>query len=124
MFEGLSVTDELHMGKFMKFLRVLAQHRHMVPAFRISPAHILQIFYGYTKGALASKTMAAIHRGNMLEAYHEDVVTFFVPPRTMLPLLNSEYCRAQRSNEPLSVYVSDIKEMISMKWFRKTRITA
>jgi hypothetical protein len=98
-------------GKFKKFLRVLLRLRHMVSTFRVPAAHVLQVVYGYTKGALASKTMVAIHRGDTLEAYHEEVLTFFIPPRTMLPLLNSEYYRAQKSDEPRSVYVSDIKEM-------------
>jgi hypothetical protein len=83
----------------MKFLRVLVRLRHMVSTFGVSAAHILQIVYGY---------------GDTLEANHEEALTFFIPPRTMLPLLNFEYYRAQRSDELLSVYVSDIKEMAAV----------
>lgn len=54
----------------MKLLRVLVRLRGVVPEFRIPPARVLHIFHGFTKGVLASKTMAAIHRGDTLEAYH------------------------------------------------------
>jgi hypothetical protein len=74
----------------------------------------LQIFYGHTKGLLASKTMAAIYRGDPLEAYHQDVLASFIPPRAMLPLLNSLYYRPQRTDEHLSDYIADIKEIAAV----------
>jgi hypothetical protein len=77
-------------------------------AFQIQ---ILQILYGFTKGALASRTLAAIHRGDTLDVYHCDVLAFFLPPRVMNPLLLSEYFRPQRPGESLSAYVTDIREM-------------
>jgi hypothetical protein len=70
---------------------------------------ILHILYGFTIGALASRTLAAIHRGDTLDVYHRDV--FFFPPRVMTPLLLSEYFRPQRPGESLSAYVTDIREM-------------
>jgi hypothetical protein len=55
----------------------------MAPAFGTITPQLLQIFYGHTKGLLASKTMAAIYRGDTLEAYHQDVLALFIPPRVM-----------------------------------------
>jgi hypothetical protein len=80
MFESLSVTDGLHLDSFITFFRVFVRIRYMAPAFRISTGHLLQIFYGYTKGPLASRTMTAIHRGDTLDAYHDEVLASFIPP--------------------------------------------
>jgi hypothetical protein len=102
MFENFPVTDGLQVDSLIIFLRVLGRIWYIAPAFNISTPQVLQILYGHTKGPLASKTMAAIHRGYTLEAYHRDVVASFIPPHTMLPLLNSLYYRPQGSEEHLS----------------------
>jgi hypothetical protein len=70
---------------------------------------ILRSFTFFTKGALASRTLAAIHRGDTLDVYHRDVLAFFIPSRVMTPLLLSEYFRPQRTGESLAAYVSDIR---------------
>jgi hypothetical protein len=114
MLADLGITDGLDVGTLLKFLRVLVRLRDLVGMSRFPPSQILQVFYGFTKGALASKTIAAIHRGDTLDAYHHDVLAFFIPPRAMLPLLQSEYFRPQRPGEPLSVYVANIKEMAAV----------
>jgi hypothetical protein len=85
----------------------VASVRHLYP-------QLLQTFYGHTKGLLASKTIAAIYRGDTLEAYHQDVLSSFIPPRVMLPLLNSLYYRSQRSEEHLSDYIADIKKVAAV----------
>jgi hypothetical protein len=89
MFEKLPVTDNLQVGSLISFVRVLVWMQYMSPVFSISTPQLLQIFYGHTKGLLASKTIAAIYRGDTLEAYHQDILASFIPPRVMLPLLNS-----------------------------------
>ena len=114
MFEGLSPTDGLHLGNLIKFLRVLVRIRESLVVFQVPPGHVLQVFFTFTKGALASKTIEAIRRGDTLHAYHESILSFFIPRRSMLPLLNSEYLRAQRAKEPLSMYITDIKEMAAV----------
>jgi hypothetical protein len=58
--------------------------------------------------------MAAIYRGDTLEAYYQDVLASFIPPRVMLPLLNSLYYRPQRSDEHISGYTADIKEIAAV----------
>jgi hypothetical protein len=68
MFEKLPVTDVLQVSSLIIFLRVLVRMQYMSPAFGISTPQLLQIFYGHTKRFLASKTIAAIHRGDTLEA--------------------------------------------------------
>jgi hypothetical protein len=83
----------------------------MSPAFGISTPQLLQIFYGHAKGLLASKTIAAIYHDDTLEAYHQNVLASFIPPHVMLPLLNSLYYRPQHSEEHLSDYIADIKEV-------------
>jgi hypothetical protein len=114
MFENFPVTDGLQVDSLISFLRVLVRIRYMALAFDISTPQLLQIFYGHTKGLLASKTMAAIYCGDTLEAYHQDVLAYFIPPRVMLPLLNSLYYRPQRSEEHLSDYIADIKEIAAV----------
>jgi hypothetical protein len=114
MCENLPVTDGLQVHSLIRFLRVLVRIRYMAPVFGIFTSQSLQIFYGHTKGLLASKTMAGIYRGDTLEAYHEYVLASFIPPRVMLPLLNSLYYRPQRSDEHLSDYIADIKEIPSV----------
>jgi hypothetical protein len=111
MFENFPVTDGLQVDSLIMFLRVLVRIRYMAPAFNISTPQILQILYGHTKGPLASKTMAAIHRGYTLEAYHGDVLASFIPPRAMLPLLNFLYYSPQGFKEHLSDYIANIKEI-------------
>ena len=114
MFEGLSPTDGLHLGNLIKFLRVLVRIRESLVVFQVPPGHVLQVLFTFTKGALASKTIEAISRGDTLHAYHESILSFFIPRRSMLPLLNSEYLRAQKANEPISMYITDIKEMAAV----------
>jgi hypothetical protein len=114
MFENFPFTDGLQVDSLISFLRVLVRIRYMAPAFDISTSQLLQICYGYTKGLLASKTMAAIYRGDTLEAYHQDVLASFIPPRVMLPLSNSFYYRPQRSEDHLSDYIADIKEIAAV----------
>jgi hypothetical protein len=41
--------------------------RDFILVSRISEAQILEAFYGFTKGALASNTIAADHHGDKLE---------------------------------------------------------
>jgi hypothetical protein len=91
VLESLHVTDGLNVSELIKFVRALVRLRLMAPAFHMSTAYILQIVYAFTKGPVASKTLAAIHSGDTLDSYHEHVVTFFIPPRAMLPLLNAHY---------------------------------
>jgi hypothetical protein len=107
MFENFPVTEGLQVDSLIRFLRVLVRIRYMAPAFNIATPQILQILYGHTKGPLASKTMAAIHRGYTLEAYHGDVLASFIPPHAMLPLLNSLYYRPHGFEEDLSDYIAD-----------------
>lgn len=114
MLESLHVTDGLTVSELIEFLRALVRLRLMAPAFRISTAQILQILYGFAKGPLASKILAAIHSGDTLDAFHEHLLAFFILPRTMLPLLNVDYYRRQRKDEPLAVYVADIKEIAAV----------
>jgi hypothetical protein len=114
MLADLGITDGLDVGMLLKFLRVLVHLRDLVGMSRVPPSQILQVFCRFTKGALASKTIAAVHRGDTLDAYHHDVLAFFIPPRAILPLLQSEYFRPQRPGEPLSMYVADIKEMAAV----------
>ena len=63
---------------------------------------------------MASKTFDAIRRGDTLQAYHESILEFFIPTRAMLPLISSHYLRAQRANEPLAAYITDIKEIAAV----------
>jgi hypothetical protein len=124
MLESLNVTDGLDVFDLVKFIRTLVRLRLMAPAFRMSTAHILQMVYPYTKGPLASKTLAAIHSGDMLDRYHEQILSF-IPPRTMLPLLNIHYYRWQRKDEPLATYVRTLRKWplffdkisISLWWY-------
>ena len=114
MFQGLPVTDGLDLSQLINFLRVLVRSSHILTVFQVPPVHVLQGFYGFTKGALASKTFDAIRRGDTLQAYHESILEFFIPTRAMLPLISSHYLRAQRANEPLAAYITDIKEIAAV----------
>jgi hypothetical protein len=114
MLESLNVTDGLNVSDLVKFLRTLVHLRLMAPAFCMSTAHILHMVYPYTSGPIASKTLATIHSGDTLDVYHEQILAFFIPPRTRLPLLNALYYRRQNKNEPLATYVADIKEMAAV----------
>jgi hypothetical protein len=58
--------------------------------------------------------MVAMQRGYTLEAYHDDVLVSFIPPRLRLQLLNSLYYRPQCAEEHLSDYVTDIKEIAAV----------
>jgi hypothetical protein len=114
MFANLDVTDGLQLENLISLLRILVRIRYMASAFGLSDVQVLQIVYGYTKGPLAAKTMVAVQRAYTLEAYHEDVLSSFIPPRLRLSLLNSLYYRPQRSDEHLSDYVTDIKEIAAV----------
>jgi hypothetical protein len=107
----LRVADGLEVGTLLKWLRVLIRMRDMSVGSGAFHTQILHILYGFTKGALASRTLAAIHRGDTLDVYHRDVLAFFIPPRVMTPLLLFEYFRHQRPGESLAAYVTDIREM-------------
>jgi hypothetical protein len=107
----LPVADGLDVGTLLKWLRVLIRMRDMSGGSGASQTQILHILCGFTKRALASRTLAAIHRGDTLDVYHRDVLAFFIPPRVMTPLLLSEYFRPQRPGESLAAYVTDIREM-------------
>jgi hypothetical protein len=114
MFTNLAVTDGFQPDNLINFLRIVVRIRSVAPAFGLSNTQVLQIFYGYTKGPLASKTMVAMHQAYALEAYHEDVLVSFIPPRLRLPVLNSLYYCPQRAEERLSDYVTDIKEIAAV----------
>jgi hypothetical protein len=114
MVADLAVTDGLQLHHLISFLRILVRIRYMAPAFGFSDIQVLQVVYGYTKGPLAAKTMVAMQRAYTLEAYHEDVLSSFIPLRLRLSLLNSLYYRPQRSDEHLSDYVTDIKEIAAV----------
>jgi hypothetical protein len=107
----LPVADGLDNGMLLKWLRVLIRMRNMSGGSRVLHSEILHILYGFTKGALSYRTLAAIHRGDTLDVYHRDVLAFFIPSRVMTPLLLSEYFRPRRPGESLAAYVTDIREM-------------
>jgi hypothetical protein len=67
MFNELFVADGMHVGVLSKFMRFLVHLLDLVLLSRISPVQILQTFYGFTKGALESKTIVANHHGDTLE---------------------------------------------------------
>jgi hypothetical protein len=73
----LPVADGLDIGVLLKWLRVLIRMRNMSVGSGVLHSEILHILYGFTKGALASRTLAAIHRGDTLDVYHRDVLAFF-----------------------------------------------
>jgi hypothetical protein len=110
----LPVADGLEVGTLLKWLRVLIRMRDMSGASGAFETQILHILYGFTKGALASRTLAAIHRGDALDVYHRDVLAFFISPRVMNPLLLADYFRPQSRGESLAAYVTDIREMAVM----------
>jgi hypothetical protein len=60
--------------------------------------------------ALDFRTVAAIHRSETLHSYHREVLAFFVPPRAMLPLLQSEYLASHRPSQPLATDITDVEE--------------
>jgi hypothetical protein len=69
------------------------------------------LFYGFTKGALTSKTIAAIQRCDTLDANNQDVLAFFFPPRAMVPFSQSEYLGHIRLAKR---HVTDIKQMAAV----------
>jgi hypothetical protein len=114
VFTNLAVTDGLQPDNLINLLRIVVRIKSVAPAFGLSNTQVLQILYGYTKGPLASKTMVAMQRGYTLDAYHDDVLVAFIPPRLKLRLLNSLYYRPQAAEEHLSDYVTDIKEIAAV----------
>jgi hypothetical protein len=92
MFDNLSLSflfcKRTTCGSLINFLRVLVRIRYMASAFRISTSHLLQIFYGYTKGPLTSKTMVTY----IVVTRLKHIMTMCwssLSPRAILPLLNS-----------------------------------
>jgi hypothetical protein len=57
-----------------------------------------------------------------LEAYHEDVLSSFIPPRLRLPLLNSLYYRPQRSDEQIMLLISRKQRRISVRIWTRLRL--
>jgi hypothetical protein len=113
MLADIGINDGLNVGMLLKFLCVLMRLRDLVCMSRVAPSQILQVFYGFTKGPIAQKTIAAIHRGDTLDAYH-DVLAFSHSYTSMLPLSQSEFLRPQGLSILLSMYVADIKEMAAV----------
>jgi hypothetical protein len=114
LLDDLPVADGLDISILLRWLRVLVRMRDMSGGSGVLHSEILHILYGSTKGALASRTLAAIQRGDTLDVYHRDVLASFIPSRAMTPLLLSEYFRPQRPGESLAAYVTDIREMAAV----------
>jgi hypothetical protein len=75
----LPVADGLDITVLLKWLRVLVRMRNMSGGSGAFHSEILHILYGFTIGALASRTLAAIHRGDTLDVYHRDVLASSIP---------------------------------------------
>jgi hypothetical protein len=57
VFTNLAVTDGLQTDNLIILLRIVVRIKSVGPAFGLSNSQVLQVFYGYTKGPLASKTI-------------------------------------------------------------------
>jgi hypothetical protein len=65
----------------------------------------LQVLYGFTKGPLASVTVRAMNQKLMIDSYRQELLSYFIPPRVMLPLLPERYFWPQRPGRPWSIFV-------------------
>jgi len=58
--------------------------RDFLAASNSEAAQILQLLYDFTKGPLVSKAADAIHHGDTLDRYHQQVLDFFITPRVSI----------------------------------------
>jgi hypothetical protein len=55
----------------------------------VQPSKDVQVLYGLTKGALASIIARAVSQELASESYHQELSSFFILPRAMLPLFRT-----------------------------------
>jgi hypothetical protein len=113
-FAQLTVMDGFDISSLVNYLCVLVRVRGFMAGSLVQPAQVLQVLYRFTKGPLASINARAIRQQLTLDSYDQELLSFFFPPRVMLPLLQARYFRSQRPGEALSEYICNIKEMAAV----------
>lgn len=104
----------------LDFLRILVSVKRKMLVWNLSELHIFQVLARFTSGRLAERVDYALLHYLTLEAFHSDILRFFIPSHLQQQLCFELISRGQRYEETLSDFVSDIKTYHAVFQVEKT----
>ena len=76
----------------------------------VSDGDLLSLIYPYCRGSLAGLVTNTLRRGGSVDAFHGEVLDFFIPHRRHYQLKFKLFCRLQASGEALGDFVHGIRK--------------
>ena len=71
---------------------------------------VLSLIYPYCRGTLAELVTNTLRRGDSVDAFHGEVLNFFLPIRRRAQLKLERFYRQQANGEALGDFVHDIRK--------------
>lgn len=102
----LPTTDGLDVGKLLQLLRCIVKLKHET---QVTQSDLYQLLPSYCEGPLLNKVIEAKLKNVNIDSFHLDILTTFIPITLREKLKQDLVYRPQLHQEPLPVYISEIK---------------
>ena len=99
-------ADGFCVETLLEFFKVAMRLKRCFP---VSEAGFLALLMPYCNGALGDRLAKHLAADNF-DGFHQEALEFFIPDRLFSSLKQKLFLRAQARGEPLSTYISEIKE--------------
>jgi hypothetical protein len=115
----LKPTDGLVVEELLHFLSTALKIKAVSG---IGDVQLLRLLYPYTSGPLCERVENALCSNSSFDRFHEEAIVSFIPARMLVALEHGRFYRLQGVGEPLSAYISSIKEAATVLRLRKTEL--
>ena len=107
VLQKLSVLDGVDEDRLLVFLELVLQ---LADFPGVSEGEVLSLIYPYCRGSLAGLVTNTLRRGGSVDAFHGEVLDFFIPHRRRAQLKFDLFYRLQANGEALGDFVHDVRK--------------
>jgi hypothetical protein len=108
VLERMPVTNGLDVPTLLSFLSCLLRLKEL-PG--VNDSTLLKLVYPYCRSPLTERVSMFLDSSRNFEAFHKEILEFFVPGRLRQQLIQERFYRLQRPMESLATFAADVKHV-------------